>query len=155
MFRAPTENDFDALARLEAAWSSEPWSPSAFADFCACPGSAVLLFEEDGTPQAYASYRFCADYAELINLAVAAPLRRRGLARALLTSVLCHLQDEGVQSLTLEVRESNAPARALYESLGASAVGRRKNFYRAPMEDAILYCLTLNGKDDDLEDTCH
>ena len=80
------------------------------------------------------------DEGNLDNIAVAPDYRRRGVADALLGAVTgfgrAHLA-----ALLLEVRASNAPAIALYEKHGFAAVGRRKNYYEAPKEDAILMTL--------------
>ena len=79
-----------------------------------------------------------ADEGEILNLAVAPVMRRTGLGRALVHQILEALSDRGVRQVFLEVRESNAPARALYAALGFKEVGRRKQYYRRPVEDAIV-----------------
>ena len=79
-----------------------------------------------------------ADEGEILNLAVAPPGRRRGLGRALVRGVLDALTSRGARAIYLEVRESNAPARALYAAHGFREVGRRKQYYRRPVEDAIV-----------------
>jgi ribosomal-protein-alanine N-acetyltransferase len=79
-----------------------------------------------------------ADEGEILNLAVAPGGRRRGLGRALVDAMLDTLADRGVRHVYLEVRESNAPARALYAALGFAEAGRRKAYYRRPVEDAIV-----------------
>ena len=70
------------------------------------------------------------------NVGVLEDLRRRGIARALMERLLADLS--AAQSVTLEVRRSNAAAIALYESFGFERVGERKNFYSQPTEDALL-----------------
>ena len=79
-----------------------------------------------------------ADEGEILNLAVAEAGRRRGLGRALVQAILDALAQRDVQHIYLEVRESNAPARALYGAFGFKDVGRRKAYYRRPVEDAIV-----------------
>lgn len=79
-----------------------------------------------------------ADEGEILNLAVAPAGRRRGLGRALVEEILEVLAGRGVRSVYLEVRESNAPARALYAAHGFREVGRRSHYYRRPVEDAIV-----------------
>ena len=76
------------------------------------------------------------------NIAVAPEARRRGVADALL-SVLTSFGRDNLAVLMLEVRASNLPAVALYEKHGFAAVGRRKNYYEAPKEDAVLMTLTF------------
>jgi ribosomal-protein-alanine N-acetyltransferase len=79
-----------------------------------------------------------ADEGEILNLAVAPEGRRHGVGRRLVEAVLSRLSEKGVHHVFLEVRESNAPARSLYESHGFREVGRRRGYYRRPVEDAIV-----------------
>ena len=65
--------------------------------------------------------------------------RRKGLGKELILSLIEALRQRESRCLTLEVRDSNAPARALYEGLGFQEIGRRKNYYRNPKEDALIY----------------
>ncbi len=78
------------------------------------------------------------DEGEILNLAVAPGGRRKGLGRSLVEAILGVLKDRDVSHIYLEVRESNAPARALYAAQGFREVGRRKAYYRRPVEDAIV-----------------
>ena len=64
--------------------------------------------------------------------------RRQGIGEALVLRLVAELKSRGAYCLTLEVRDSNAPARALYEGLGFQEIGRRKNYYRNPREDALI-----------------
>ena len=74
----------------------------------------------------------------MMNVAVAPEARRRGIAEALVLDLVQALKEKGNHCLTLEVRASNAPAIALYEKLGFSQVGCRRNYYRNPREDALI-----------------
>jgi ribosomal-protein-alanine N-acetyltransferase len=78
------------------------------------------------------------DEGYLANGAVARAYRRRGVAAALLREMRRRAMARGISFLTLEVRASNAPAIALYAGQGYVQVGRRKNYYANPREDAIL-----------------
>ena len=74
----------------------------------------------------------------MMNIAVHPDCRRRGIAAALITELVSCLKEGGSRILRLEVRQSNAPAIALYESLGFLQLGLRKNYYRNPKEDALI-----------------
>ena len=74
----------------------------------------------------------------MMNIAVHPDFRRQGVARALILALTEELKKRGSHCLTLEVRASNAPAIALYEKLGFSQAGLRKNYYRDPKEDALI-----------------
>ena len=76
---------------------------------------------------------------ELENIVVAQAARRKGLGRGLLEALLTRARETHSDAVFLEVRESNASARALYETAGFEQTGRRKAYYTAPEEDAILY----------------
>lgn len=91
-----------------------------------------------GEVVAYCACWLLADELHINSLAVAEGWRRQGLARRLLAQVARHARAEGATSATLEVRESNHAARALYEGLGFHVEGVRRDYYQAPREDAII-----------------
>ena len=116
---------------------SDPWSTQDFRD---CVSFALFFVAEEWGERigGYVVALEAADEGEILNLAVAPAGRRRGLGRALVEAMLDALRDRGVRQVYLEVRESNASARALYASGGFKEVGRRKAYYRRPVEDAIV-----------------
>ena len=116
---------------------ADPWSTQDFRD---CVSYAQFLVADDGGGKiaGYVVALDAADEGEILNLAVAEAGRRRGLGRALVEAILGALRDRGVQQIYLEVRESNAPARALYAAFGFKEVGRRRAYYRRPVEDAMV-----------------
>ncbi len=81
---------------------------------------------------------------EIENVVVAAAFLRRGIANELLRNLIQRAAGEAASTVLLEVRESNLPARRLYEKHGFREVGRRRLYYRDPMEDAILYALRFD-----------
>ena len=97
---------------------------------------------EDGVLVAYVGMVSVLDEGEIVNVATHPDHRRRGYARAVIDEVLKLARGRGVTTLTLEVRESNAAARALYESAGFLAVGIRAGFYSHPREDAVIMTRT-------------
>ncbi len=80
---------------------------------------------------------------ELENIAVAPRARRKGIGKQLLHALLAAARETHSESVLLEVRDSNKPARALYERAGFQQGGRRKSYYSNPVEDAVLYRFTL------------
>jgi [ribosomal protein S18]-alanine N-acetyltransferase len=101
----------------------------------------ALFFVAEAEGEALGGYVVAldaADEGEILNLAVAPDGRRHGLGRALVEHVVEALKARGVAQIYLEVRESNAPARGLYAAEGFKEVGRRKQYYRRPVEDAIV-----------------
>jgi ribosomal-protein-alanine N-acetyltransferase len=132
------------LAALEqVCFPADPWSEDLFRDALENPRVCILLAEgEDGAALGYAVLSTVLDEGNLDNIAVAPDARRQGVADALLRA-LTGFGRERLSVLMLEVRASNIPAIALYEKHGFAAVGRRKNYYDAPKEDAILMTLTF------------
>ena len=95
----------------------------------------------------YVIARAAADEGEILNLAVAPAQQRHGVGRLLAQQALEDLAARGARSVYLEVRESNAAARRLYEGLGFEAVARRPNYYRQPSEAAlVLRTVILAGR---------
>ena len=83
------------------------------------------------------------DEGNITNVAVRRDCRRQGVAAALLDALEAQGKERELAFLTLEVRQSNAPARALYEKLGYLQAGLRRNYYENPREDAIIMTKTL------------
>lgn len=128
--------DVPAVHAIEHRAFADPWSPQDFRD---CVSFAVFLVAEEGAKVAgYVVALEAADEGEILNLAVAEGGRRRGLGRALVQAIVDALAARGVREVYLEVRESNAAARALYATFGFKDVGRRRGYYRRPVEDAIV-----------------
>jgi ribosomal-protein-alanine N-acetyltransferase len=122
---------------LEQATFSDPWSAR---DFRECVASDVV-FLVAAAPDGIAGYvvaQDAADEAEILNLAVTPARHRSGIGRALVARALATVAGRGARRVFLEVRESNAAARALYAALGFREVGRRSRYYRRPVEDAIV-----------------
>ena len=139
--RAASQHDVDAVARLEAASFSDPWTKASFAQLIGNPAVAFLVAEQGGVPGVPVGYVvawFAADEAEIANIAVAEHARGTGLGARLLDAALAEADRRAARYVFLEVRESNAPARALYASRDFEVVGRRRNYYRRPLEDALV-----------------
>lgn len=138
-----TEHLPQAAALEKLCFPADPWSEQLFQTALENPAVAILMAQgEDGAILGYAVLSAVLDEGNLDNIAVAPHCRRRGVADALL-SALTGFGREHLAALMLEVRSSNAPAIALYEKHGFAAVGRRKNYYSAPKEDAVLMTLTF------------
>lgn len=126
------------VAALERVCFSDPWSESSVAGELANPLSLWLVAMEDGQLAGYVGSQSVMGESDMMNLAVGPAFRRRGVGQSLVRALIEALGKHGNHSLSLEVRASNAPARALYQNLGFSQVGRRPNYYRNPKEDALI-----------------
>ena len=141
---AATRSDLDAVAQLEVVAFADPWTRQAFeAALKERHARFRVAHSADGFLVGYLVAWFVLDEGEIANLAVVPTVRRRGVARALLESIIEEARDSRIARLFLEVRESNGAARALYTSMGFTPVARRPRYYRKPVEDAIVLRLEL------------
>ena len=126
------------IAELEKICFSDPWSERSIASELDNKLAFWLVAVEGDTVAGYIGSQTVMDETDMMNVAVHPDFRRRGIAGALVNGLVDDLKTKGSHCLTLEVRASNAPAIALYEKLGFSEIGRRKNYYRNPREDALI-----------------
>ena len=126
------------IAELEKLSFSDPWSEKSIETELSCRLSVWLVALEGEQVVGYVGSQTVIDESDMMNIAVHPDFRRRGIAEALVAELEAALRQRGSRALTLEVRDSNAPAIALYEKLGFSQVGLRRNYYRNPKEDARI-----------------
>ena len=129
------ESHVSAVAELERQNFSEPWPEIAVRSELTNALALWLVAVEDGVVAGYVGSQTVLQEADMMNIAVSESHRRRGIARMLVEELIRQLD---AYQLTLEVRASNAPAIALYEKLGFTQVGLRKNYYHKPKEDALI-----------------
>jgi len=135
--------DLADVMRIERTSFTMPWRESTFRALMRRPTASLSVAERGGAVVGFSVVWFAADEAELGDLAVDPDWRRRGVAAALLARVVQECSARRTRALYLEVRESNAAARALYERAGFELVGRRRAYYTAPREDACVMRLLL------------
>lgn len=129
----------DELERLERICFSRPWSRRMLAEELDNACAAFLVAQDDdGTVLGYAGLLVVADEGYITNVAVFPEYRRHGIAARLIQVFLDFAQANQLAFLTLEVRPSNVAAIALYGGFGFAEVGRRKNYYDLPKEDALI-----------------
>ena len=139
-----TADHLDEVAELERICFTTPWSRNMLAEELDNYLSAFLVaLDDNGKVAGYAGLQAVLDEGYITNVAVRPDCRKQGVASKLLQVFLDFAQANHLAFLTLEVRETNAPAIALYEKLGFEPVGRRKNYYRQLHEDALLMTRTF------------
>jgi ribosomal-protein-alanine N-acetyltransferase len=126
------------IAELERLCFSTPWSENAIRSELTNPLSLWIVAVDGQSVAGYVGSQSVMGEADMMNLAVAPDFRRNGIGRQLVECLIQRLRDNGVTSLTLEVRASNDAARMLYNNMGFSQVGRRPNYYSNPKEDALI-----------------
>lgn len=130
----------DRLEQLERMCFSRPWSKKMLAEELDNQCAAFLVAVEPETEKAvgYAGLLVVDDEGYITNVAVDPSCRRQGVAAQLLQVFDNFAKGNHLAFLTLEVRPSNAAAIALYEGFGFREVGRRRNYYDLPKEDALI-----------------
>lgn len=148
--RPMTMADLDSVLAVEALCYSFPWTRGNFIDSLAAGYHAQLL-EQDAQLLGYFVAMEGVQEMHLLNLSVAPDWQHRGLARGMLDALQQHCLQHALPVLWLEVRASNARARALYARRGFEEIGLRRNYYPAAMgrEDAVVMRLVLGPSDVD------
>ena len=138
----------DELERLERICFSRPWSKRMLGEELENQCAAFLVAEDEGGKVlGYAGLLVMMDEGYITNVAVFPEYRRMGVAAKIIEVYLNFAKANRLAFLTLEVRPSNAAAIALYQRFGFEEVGRRKNYYDLPKEDALI--LTRYFKEDE------
>lgn len=135
--RSMSEESYTDAAEIEAeCFNDRPWTAEQFHEELGLDFSRTFLAYEGGEAAGFVNMWLTPPVAIINNIAVREPFRRRGIGTALIEAALGECG--GCSSLTLEVRVSNSAAIALYERFGFTQVGRRRDFYDDPPEDAFI-----------------
>ena len=136
--RKMTDREVPQVAELEKLCFAMPWSEKSVAGELDNPLALWLVAMDGESLAGYVGSQTVMDETDMMNLAVTPQFRRQGVGEALVNALVASLKELGSRCLTLEVRDSNGPARALYAKLGFAEVGRRRGYYRDPREDALI-----------------
>jgi len=145
--RSAALNDVPAILAIEQrAPHASHWTAEQYKKLI---GSGVVLVAEEAAEQAgklcgFVCAKTLAGEWEIENAVVASEFLRRGIANELVRELIQRAANEAASAILLEVRESNLPARRLYEKHWFREVGRRREYYRDPVEDAILCALRFD-----------
>lgn len=131
------------IAAVERQCFSSPWPAEVIARSLTGNGRVLLAATERDAVLGYIGMMHVLDEGYISNVAVSPKYRRRGVGGALIGAIIERGRELGLSFLTLEVRQGNAPARALYARHGFEDVGLRRNYYEKPVEDAVLMTLVL------------
>ncbi len=134
------------LAKLEKVCFSEPWSADGLIEAYR-NGTKFFVAENESHVMGYIGIKAVTDEGYITNVAVFPQYRKRGVGTALLHKVFAFAGENRLSFVSLEVRVSNSDAVSLYEKTGFSAEGRRKDFYRAPREDALIMTKRFSYED--------
>ena len=137
IIRSATEEDLSHIHKIEQESFTLPWSFDALEYEIHYEDSRFEVAILDNHIVGFSILRQISVDAEIINIAVSKSHRRRGIADKLINSILSYASDNALESIYLEVRQSNEAAIKLYEKHGFMSLGTRKDYYTDPLEDAI------------------
>lgn len=144
-----SEHDLLEVVEIEETTGLSQWGWEAYRAELARPEAVMLVVRRDAPDDsgrsvvAYIASRVSADEFHINNIGVREEARRRGLGEALLGAALEEGARRGAGLAVLEVRAGNAAAQALYSRFGFEIVGERKDYYRSPVENALVMTLAL------------
>jgi ribosomal-protein-alanine N-acetyltransferase len=140
------KEDIEQVLAIEQSSFSQPWSKNLFLSEFRSPAVSTLLVSLDGASPArrvtgYIVYWNVEDEMHILNVAVHQSHRRKGIAKKLVLSAVKLAHKKGAKRAFLEVRASNIAARNLYAGLGFIGNSIRRDYYDAPVEDAVVMTL--------------
>ena len=135
--REMTFDDIDEVVRIEKENFSVPWDENGFFSFMIREGTVCRCALQEGRVIGYGGMVTAADEADITNVSVSEKCRRSGAGTAIVEKLFERGREMGIRKVFLEVRKSNAAAIGLYKKLGFEELGVRKNYYEAPVEDAV------------------
>lgn len=143
--RLMTTEDLDRVAALERDIFSDAWSRDSLSS--SLDGKCYLLKVAECGEEIVGYYIImaAADEAEILRIAVDGGHRREGIGRLLMTDAITEAGKMSCNSIFLEVRSKNVPALTMYESFGFERTGIRKEYYAAPVDDAVLMARVADG----------
>ena len=138
LLRVASEADLEAILQIERDVFTDPWSPESFAPEFSDPYTWFRLLELDGLVVGYVVARIVAQQGEIATIAVHPAHRSLGFGGRLLDAAIAASEAALCEGVWLEVRVSNQAAKRLYDSRGFEPIGRRRGYYRSPVEDALV-----------------
>ena len=130
--------DLDQVIKIERDLFSPPWTREGFFTYLTHKDAMFLVVEEKGEILAYCGLLMVLDEGDITNVAVRPDRQREGIGHFLMDSLIRLAQEQGVTTIHLEVRVGNDTAIRLYERMGFTRDGIRKQYYTDPVEDALL-----------------
>ena len=133
----------DSVATLEKLCFAEPWSAKSL-ELLTKDGIGVgMICRKDGIVCAYGGMLVAVDEGQITNIATHPDFRRMGYGKAVVEALIKYAKNNRLDSISLEVRESNKAAIELYSGLGFKVEGKRKDFYKKPTESALVMILRI------------
>lgn len=138
IIRQMEKKDIEQVEKIEKEIFSIPWSAHSFEDAAMTKENIYLVCECNGVIAGYCGLWTVLGEGNITNMAVDKEYRKKGIGEALMKEMEKRGRQKDVDIFFLEVRQSNAAARRLYDKMGYKEIGTRKRFYERPVEDAIV-----------------
>jgi ribosomal-protein-alanine N-acetyltransferase len=143
LIRSAVSKDVSAIMAIEQRTpGAAHWTSGAYDKLVS--SGIVLVAEDECKLCGFVCAQALVGDWEIENMVVGAEFLRRGIASGLVRRLVERAESEAASAIHLEVRESNLPARRLYEKHGFRELARRRAYYRDPVEDAVLYALRFD-----------
>ena len=139
IIREMAESDIKEIAELEKECFATPWSETSLRDELTNETARFYVLRDNEKLLGYIGSNNICNEVYITNVAVNSECRGKGYGQKLVNHLLKQSELEKAFFATLEVRESNENAIALYEKCGFKKIGERKNFYSKPTENALIY----------------
>ncbi len=141
--RRAIPDDAPKIAEIETLIFSDPWSVKDILSTITSSGAMCYVAKSDNSELlSYVIGRIIAPEGEIYRVATVPSARRRGIAYRLIDYALKTEKGHGLETVFLEVREKNVPARNLYKSYGFIEAGVRKDYYKNPPDNAVIMMKT-------------
>lgn len=141
--RFAKEGDISAVALLEKQNFSVAWSENALRQEMNHSSAILLVAEHEKEIAGYCIFLLTPETADLCRIAVSDRYKRQGVGSLLLTKGIEECAGRGILQILLEVRESNTAAIHFYRKMSFLVKGKRRKYYTAPVEDAVIMCRDL------------
>ncbi len=138
VFRNMRLPDLARVMEIELQCFTMPWSEATFRGLLRRSDADLFVAQAEHLVVGYSVFWCVLDQGELGNVSVAPGWRRQGIGEGLMRTVLARAHERVVREVFLEVRVSNSGAQRLYERYGFAEIGRRRNYYLEPVEDALV-----------------
>lgn len=145
LIRRATKSDIPGIIEIEKVSFSSPWNEQFFLDAICSDNKYFFVDDENGDIAGYIVFEKVVDEGHITDLAVEGGHRQKGIASGLVRQVFILAGGLGIKEIFLEVRESNEAAKRLYSKFGFEGIGRRKKYYSAANEDALIMHIICNG----------
>ena len=132
------ETDLEKVTQIEKEIFSDPWSFNAFKTDLNNEMAYPLVAELENLVIGYSNLYIVAGEVQIGNFAVAPGYRKRGVGKKIMDEIIKIAVENKCETIFLEVRESNEPAKALYSSFDFKPVGLRRDYYSNPRESAVI-----------------